>query len=59
MTKALKAGDYTVTLTQNEDAAQVLSAPQRFTVQADGDEIYFGYANVKKQLAISTTAAPK
>jgi pullulanase-type alpha-1,6-glucosidase len=59
VTKALKAGDYTVTLTQNEDPAQVLSAPQSFSVGADGDEIYFGYDNVKKQLVISTTGAPK
>jgi pullulanase-type alpha-1,6-glucosidase len=58
-TKALKAGTYTVTLTLNEDATQTLDDAQQFTVANDGDEIYFGYDDVKKQTIISTTGAPK
>ncbi|MGE5642853.1 MAG: DUF3372 domain-containing protein, partial [Byssovorax cruenta] len=58
-TKALKAGTYTVTLTLNEDAAQSLGEAQQFTVANDGDEIYFGYDDVKKQTIISTSGAPK
>ena len=58
-TRSLKAGTYTVTLTLNEDAAQSLGDAQQFTVANDGDEIYFGYDEVKKQTIISTTGAPK
>jgi len=59
VTTALKAGTYTVTLTLNEDATQTLNDAQPFTVANDGDEIYFGYDDVKKQTTISTTGAPK
>lgn len=59
VTTALRAGDYSVALTQNEDPANILSPSQPFSVTADGDEIYFGYDNVKKQLVISTEGAPK
>ncbi|MEP7135657.1 MAG: pullulanase-type alpha-1,6-glucosidase [Chloroflexota bacterium] len=58
-TRALKAGTYTVTLTINEDIAQPLGDAQQFTVANDGDEIYFGYDEVKKQTIVSTTGAPK
>jgi pullulanase-type alpha-1,6-glucosidase len=57
-TRALKAGTYTAALTLGEDAANVASEPQAFTVQRDNDEIYFGYDAVKKQFTISTTGAP-
>lgn len=58
-TRALKAGNYTVTFTLNEDASQTLADPQQFTVVKDGDEIYFGYDEVKDQTIVSTTGAPK
>jgi pullulanase len=59
ITTALKAGTYSVTLTINEDATQTLGDAQSFTVANDGDEIYFGYDDVKKETVISTTGAPK
>ncbi|MEJ5223246.1 MAG: pullulanase-type alpha-1,6-glucosidase [Anaerolineales bacterium] len=59
ITRALKAGTYTVTLTKNEDPANVIGAPTQFTVKADGDEIYFGYDTVKNELIISTEGAPR
>ena len=58
-TSALKAGTYTVMLTLNEDVTQSLGDAQQFTVAKDGDEIYFGYDEVKKQTILSTTGAPK
>ena len=58
-TGALKAGTYTVTFTLNEDAKQTVGDTQQFTVANDGDEIYFGYDDVKKETTISTTGAPK
>ncbi len=58
-TRALKAGTYTVTLTQNEDPASIIGTATQFTVKADGDEIYFGYDTVKNELIISTEGAPK
>ncbi len=42
-----------------EDPNTTLGDPQSFTVASDGDEIYFGYDTVKKQLIISTSGAPK
>jgi len=58
-TRALAAGTYTLGFFLNEDSTQPLGEAQEFTVQADGDEIYFGYDEVKKQTIISTTGAPK
>ncbi|MEO8355955.1 MAG: pullulanase-type alpha-1,6-glucosidase [Chloroflexota bacterium] len=58
-TRALKAGTYTVVLTLNEDASQPLGDAQQFTVANDGDEIYFGYDEVKKETIISTSGAPR
>jgi pullulanase-type alpha-1,6-glucosidase len=57
--RALKAGDYTVTLAKNEDATQALADTRSFTVKKDGDEIYFGYDTVNNEFIISTTGAPK
>jgi len=59
VTRALNAGTYTVTLTQNETAANPLTEQQSFTVANHGDEIYFGYDIVKKEFLISTTGAPR
>ncbi len=59
VTRALKAGNYSVILAQNEAAAKVLTDKRSFTVQKDGDEIYFGYDTVKKEFTLSTTGAPK
>ena len=59
VTKALKQGTYHVTLAFDEDNQTTLGAPQTFTINADGGEIYFGYDTVKKELVISTTGAPK
>jgi pullulanase-type alpha-1,6-glucosidase len=59
VTHALRKGTYNVTLAFNEDIQNTIGAPQTFTVNAYGDEIYFGYDTVKKELVISTTGAPK
>ena len=59
VTHALKKGSYNVTLALNEDSKNAVGTPQIFTVNADGDEIYFGYDTVNKELVISTTGAPK
>jgi pullulanase-type alpha-1,6-glucosidase len=58
ITRSLKAGTYSLTLTLNEDAAQTVGDTQDFTVAKDSDAIYFGYDAVKQQLTISTTGAP-
>jgi len=59
VTHALKKGTYNVTLALNEDIKKTVGASQTFTVNSDGDEIYFGYDTVKKELVISTAGAPK
>lgn len=59
ITKALRKGTYNVTLALNEDDQTTIGTPQTFTVNSDGDEIYFGYDTVKKELVISATGAPK
>jgi pullulanase-type alpha-1,6-glucosidase len=59
VTHALKKGTYNAALALNEDNQNTVGAPQTFTVNANGDEIYFGYDTVKKELVISTTGAPK
>lgn len=59
VTQALASGTYTVQLTQNEDPNEKIGEPQSFTVEADGDEIYFGFDPIKKELVISTEGAPK
>ncbi len=59
VTHALRKGTYNVTLALNEDIQNTIGAPQTFTVNTDGDEIYFGYNTVKNELVISTTGAPK
>ncbi len=58
LTRSLKAGTYHVALTQNEDAANVISPAQEFTVKRDNDAIYFGYDAVKQQMTVSTSGAP-
>ncbi|MBE3065976.1 MAG: pullulanase-type alpha-1,6-glucosidase, partial [Chloroflexi bacterium] len=59
VTNALRKGTYNVTLAFNEDIQNTIGAPQTFTVNADGDEIYIGYDSVKNELVISTNGAPK
>ena len=59
VTSALKAGTYSLSFFLKEDSDQPLGEAQEFTVQADGDEIYFGYDEAKQQAIISTTGAPK
>lgn len=56
--RGIKTGTYTVTFTLNEDPANVIGAPQQFTVAKDGDAVYFGYDSMKNQFTISTTGAP-
>jgi len=58
-TRSIKKGNYSVALAVNEASENTLDTPQSFTVANDGDEIYFGYDTVKKQLVVSTTGAPK
>ncbi|HSG42438.1 MAG TPA: pullulanase-type alpha-1,6-glucosidase [Anaerolineales bacterium] len=58
-TRDLKAGTYSFTYFIDEDSSQPLGDTQEFTVQANGDEIYFGYDEVKEEITISTTGAPK
>ncbi len=57
-TSGLKAGTYTVTFTLDEDANNVIGGPQQFTVETDGNAVYFGYDAAKNETTISTTGAP-
>lgn len=59
VTKALKAGSYSVALYLSQKTVTTKGDPVKFTVAKDNDEIYFGYDTVKKELIISTTGAPK
>ena len=59
VTKALKQGTYQVSLALNEDVNTPVGTPPTFTVNANGDEIFFGFDMVKKELVVSTTGAPK
>jgi pullulanase len=57
-TSGLRAGTYTVTFTLNEDVDNVLGELQQFTVETDGNAVYFGYDFVNNSTTISTTGAP-
>ena len=59
VTRSLKAGTYSVTLTRNENPQDTIGETTQFTVKADGDEIYFGYDTVKKEFIISTEGTPR
>jgi pullulanase len=59
VTSALKAGEYSVSLSINQKKVTSTTDPQTFIVAKDNDEIYFGYDMVKKELILSTTGAPK
>ncbi|MBA4384711.1 MAG: DUF3372 domain-containing protein [Anaerolinea sp.] len=59
VTKALKAGTYSVSLVMSQKTITTTGDPTTFTVTKDYDEIYFGYDMVKKELVISTAGAPK
>lgn len=58
VTSPLKAGTYSVTLTLNEDAQQTIGETQQFTVEKDGNAVYFGYDSASDSLTISTSGAP-
>jgi pullulanase len=57
-TAGINAGTYTVTFTRNENAGNIIGEPQQFTVEKDGNAVYFGYDSVKNEFTISTTGAP-
>ncbi len=57
-TGGLEAGTYNVTFVRNENAEDVIGEPQQFTVQSDGDAVYFGYDPVNDETTISTSGAP-
>jgi len=57
-TSGIKAGTYTVAFTRNEDSTNVIGESQQFTVEKDGNAVYFGYDSAKEQFVISTTGAP-
>jgi pullulanase len=59
VTKALKAGDYSITLSISQKTVTTSTDPVTFTVGNDNDEIYFGYDMVKQELVLSTTGAPR
>jgi pullulanase len=59
ITKALKAGEYSVSLNISQKTVTSATDPVTFSVAIDNDEIYFGYDMVKKELVLSTTGAPK
>ncbi|PWB51614.1 MAG: DUF3372 domain-containing protein [Anaerolineales bacterium] len=59
VTKSLKAGNYSVSLSISQKAVASNTEPLSFTVAKHNDEIYFGYDMVKNELVISTTGAPK
>ncbi|MRR39298.1 DUF3372 domain-containing protein, partial [bacterium] len=59
LTKALKAGTYSLSLNIEQKGVTQTTDPQPFSVAKDFDEIYFGYNPVSAELTISTTGAPK
>ena len=58
-TKALKAGNYSVSPYVSQKTISTTGSAVTFVVANDYDEIYFGYDGVKKELIVSTTGAPK
>ncbi len=58
-TKALAAGTYSVSLAISQKTQSTNMDPVTFTVEKDNTEIYLGFDNVKKELIVSTTGAPK
>lgn len=59
VTRALKAGEYSVSLRISQKTVTTTIEPLVFNVGNDNDEIYFGYDMVKKELVLSTTGAPR
>lgn len=59
ITKALKAGNYSVAPYVSQKTISTTGSAVTFVVANDYDEIYFGYDSVKKELMVSTTGAPK
>ncbi|MHB8194013.1 MAG: pullulanase-type alpha-1,6-glucosidase [Bellilinea sp.] len=58
-TKALKAGNYSVSLVVSQKTVTTTADAVNFMVAKDNDEIYFGYDMLKQELIVSTTGAPK
>lgn len=58
-TKALKAGNYSVSPYVSQKTISTTGSAVTFVVANDYDEIYFGYDGVKQELIVSTTGAPK
>ncbi len=58
-TKALKAGNYSVSPYVSQKTISTTGSAVTFVVANDYDEIYFGYDGVKKELIVSTSGAPK
>jgi pullulanase-type alpha-1,6-glucosidase len=59
ITEALPAGTYSVQVALNESSAELVGAPQSFTVKAEGDPVYFGYNAGSEELLVSTEGAPR
>ncbi len=58
VTRQLPPGTYTVELGINEAMAALTGDLRQFTVEEDGDEIYFGYTPAAKEFLVSTEGAP-
>jgi pullulanase len=55
----LKVGTYAVAVALYEDSEQIAVEPISFTIENEGDEIYFGYEPAKGTLLVSTEGAPR
>ncbi|MGQ0603671.1 MAG: pullulanase X25 domain-containing protein, partial [Anaerolineales bacterium] len=58
-TDEIPTGTYTVQVALNESDAELVAAPQSFTVQQTGDPVYFGYTAESEELLVSTEGAPR
>jgi pullulanase-type alpha-1,6-glucosidase len=58
ITDLLSAGTYSISIVQNEDPNDVVVESQTFTVESDGDEIYFGFSSSNNSLTVSSGGAP-
>ncbi|MRR38522.1 DUF3372 domain-containing protein, partial [bacterium] len=58
-TNQLSAGTYSISIAQDEDPGRIVHASQTFTVETDGEEMYFGYSPNSNSLTISSGGAPK
>jgi pullulanase len=58
-TSALSAGTYSAAVALHEDIEQIAVESISFTLENDGDEVYFGYDAGKGTLLVSTEGAPR